>query len=534
MRATNLELHGIDAPLEDEILLTAGRFEAIFEPTRAYLRRVRIDGVEVVRLVYLHARAEDWSTVVPAVSDLKVKVGTDHFALTWIGRHRAGEINFEWLGSLTGSPNAITYRCEGQALSDFKTRRTGMCALLPNDSQGRPARVTHPDGSSTTVVLPQAVSPTEPLHGMGCVEIEAIRLTFQGAIFNVEDQRNWTDASYKCYSVWPAGKPNDRLAKGDAVSHTLIIEPTGVAPSKLAPGVIASGSRPLIGAEVSDDQADLAELTVDFLRVKLGDVSDRSRAVLEHARSRHLPLIVSAPEGASPVLRAGETLIAQGARDRPSTTNKVWLGADSFVEVNMSDGDARKFDGLEVAGTPQVHTFDERSIIENASALSDIVRSMNGFGPTASSSYFHANLGLNMRMRDGALDPRMRSLFGALWVLQSFAAVYRYGFCHLTIGSVDDVRHTPIAELIAELTRTERLQMAGVTDPAEMVVMYGEPTILGNLLRRPKRVHIDGRIGHVASLSPRGWVGRRFRSGDVMQPYEILRLDISAPRVITE
>ncbi len=124
-------------PLEDEILLRAGTFEAVFEPSRGYLREVRIRGKVVVRNVYVHVRAPEWETIVPVVTMLDRRIGSNHFELTWKGVHRKGEVDFEWVGTLVGNPGGIFYKCAGEALRSFKTNRTSLCVLLPREFQGQ-------------------------------------------------------------------------------------------------------------------------------------------------------------------------------------------------------------------------------------------------------------------------------------------------------------------------------------------------------------------------------------------------------------
>ncbi|HLK13732.1 MAG TPA: hypothetical protein VKT78_02920, partial [Fimbriimonadaceae bacterium] len=354
MTDPNLELHGIDAPLEAEIVLRAGPFEAIFEPTRAYLRRVRIHGVESVRVVYLHARAPDWSTVVPAVSNLESSIGQDRFELTWTGLHRKGEINFEWKGTLTGTAEGITYRCEGVALSEFKTNRTGMCALIPREFQGLPATIRHPDETESAITMPTTVSPTEPVRLARSIELGGVKLTFEGDVYGAEDQRNWSDASFKAYSMRGRGGAAYTLMKGEKLTHSLRIEASKTeAPG---PAAVSKAGSPLLGARLDNDHDDIGNLPVDFFRVELPAGEDEARHLLDHARGSGRPLQIVAPHGGkAPDTRDHETLILMNAKERPSSSTSAWLGAGAFSEFNMGRHEAKGFDGLEVTVTPQVH-----------------------------------------------------------------------------------------------------------------------------------------------------------------------------------
>ncbi len=87
---------------------------------------------------------------------------------------------------------------------DFATNRTGLVVLHPPRLAGRPLRVTHSDGSTEESSFPATISPHQPvldiselswLHGGTEVSV-----SFEGDVFEMEDQRNWSDASFKTYS----------------------------------------------------------------------------------------------------------------------------------------------------------------------------------------------------------------------------------------------------------------------------------------------------------------------------------------------
>jgi len=61
--------------------------------------------------------------------------------------------------------------------------------------------VYHPDGTATIFAFPQVISPSQPFLNIKGMQwkidenFEAL-LRFEGDIFETEDQRNWTDASF--------------------------------------------------------------------------------------------------------------------------------------------------------------------------------------------------------------------------------------------------------------------------------------------------------------------------------------------------
>ena len=523
MTVTNRELHGVDAPLDEEVVLRAGPFEAIFEPARAYLRRVRINGVELVRNVYLHARGADWETVLPTVSNIESKIWADHFELTWHAVHRHSGIDFEWMGTLTGSPSGIYYRCDGLAVHEFKTNRTGLCVLIPREFRGQTADVEHPDGSHSSVVLPTTIAPVEPLREMQTVAVGPIKLTFEGDKFEAEDQRNWTDASFKAYQLRGRREPAYTLQQGEKVMHAVRIEATGSPVLRQLVTAPLPG-RVLLGATLANDRDDLSGLPVDFLRVEVPRDDDVGRHLIDHARSAGIALQLVTPRGAVAPTPAGkDTLIEERATPPPQGLSSIWLGAGSFDGFNMGRHEAVGFGGVEVSVTPQIHTFDERSILENAATLADVLGSLSAIAPGA-------KFGLNIHLKGDGPDPRLQSLFGALWILRSYAAASEFGAAHLTFGSTAEMSHPALSALLRQLTVKHHYETAWSPSNAEVVVLAssseGEYSYLvGNLLRSPRPIMFGSGGTNVQELTPTGWsVNAGFKSGGSMAPYEIIAL----------
>ncbi len=95
---------------------------------------------------------------------------------------------------------------------DFVTNRCGFTILHPIlGLAGRPVEVEHVDGSIEHAVLPDLIDPAQPFKDMRAITHEVapgIRATcrMEGDAFEMEDQRNWSDASYKTY-VRPLALP---------------------------------------------------------------------------------------------------------------------------------------------------------------------------------------------------------------------------------------------------------------------------------------------------------------------------------------
>src|SRR5205823_3668022 len=112
-----------------------------------------------------------------------------------------------------GADGSLDCRMDGVAETDFDYNRIGFCVLHPREHAGRRYRARTPDGEETGT-LPDTIGPQRFEHGKlwplfpsyDRLELEVAnglwaRFEFEGDLFEMEDQRNWTDASFKTYST---------------------------------------------------------------------------------------------------------------------------------------------------------------------------------------------------------------------------------------------------------------------------------------------------------------------------------------------
>jgi hypothetical protein len=87
----------------------------------------------------------------------------------------------------------------------FRGNRIGLVVLHDPSIAGEAVTITSPDGAKTASEFPLHIQPHQPfmnIAGMRWTQHGAVvDMQFTGDIFETEDQRNWTDASYKTYST---------------------------------------------------------------------------------------------------------------------------------------------------------------------------------------------------------------------------------------------------------------------------------------------------------------------------------------------
>jgi hypothetical protein len=196
------------------------------------LRHVRLGDREILRRIYVAVRDAQWATIPIRISHLKIEEPPGGFLVTFDASHREGPIDFAWSASLRGDGAGVTFRMEGEARRSFSRNRIGICVLHPiEECAGRPCRIEQDSGVVQEGVFPRQISPHQPFFDIRAISHEAApglraRVSFEGDVFEMEDQRNWSDASYKTYST-PLRLPRPvEIAAGTTIVQqvTLAIE----------------------------------------------------------------------------------------------------------------------------------------------------------------------------------------------------------------------------------------------------------------------------------------------------------------------
>src|SRR6202042_3415275 len=197
----------------ERIILKAGALTADF--IAGNLRTMRYEGHEVLRAIAYVVRDSDWGTYNPEISDYRLDQSKDAFAVTYNGRCTSANPpqSLHYQARITGnSQGNLLFEVVAEPLTPFLTARCGFAILHPIDGiAGQPAIVEHVDGSQEHAAFPDLISPAQPFKDIRAIQHHVTpaitaRCRMNGDIFEMEDQRNWSDASYKTY-VRPLSLP---------------------------------------------------------------------------------------------------------------------------------------------------------------------------------------------------------------------------------------------------------------------------------------------------------------------------------------
>jgi hypothetical protein len=493
-------LRGTDQIPEEVVVVRAGTLSAEF--TAGELRHLRVGDVEVVRRIVVAVRDQAWDTLPPVLSDVRIRQDSGAFEIALTARYEAGALCYIWEGLIRGAADgSCSFSMDGRAVTSFPYRRIGICVLLPPEEDAGRRYAASLTGNQFSAELPALVAPPGPSAGVDVPLVPAFDrititgrrattdLSFTGDQFEIEDQRNWTDDSFKAYSRFPpVGDAPEQMTAGTLLQQTVSISTTarGRQPSpkprpaaQLTIGDATTARMPDVGLVHADQSPPpareaaglLARMAPAHLRVDVHLDSDGWSSRLESAKRQAealdcpLELAVFLPERAPADFdRLAAALTKTSVRrvlvyrtDAESTPGadvavmrKVLTGLASqtpfgggtdlyFAQLNRTRPDTVSMDAISFPITPQVHAADEESIIESADGVRAVVRTAHDF--CAGRPILVSPISLRPRYNPDApdepaesatglpdnVDARQMSIFGACWALVTMKALAEEG-----------------------------------------------------------------------------------------------------------
>ena len=185
-------------------VLVAGPLSAELE--NGQLRYIRFDGVEVLRAIAYLVRDENWGTFTPALDKLKIDEHSGGFTVTYRATCQDAKRTLIYEARINGrTDGSLAFEVIAEPVTDVETNRTGFVVLHPvKGVAGFPLKVLHVDGREVTSKFPATVDPDCPFRNIRALSHEVTpgvwaTCTMEGDTFEMEDHRNWSDASFKTY-----------------------------------------------------------------------------------------------------------------------------------------------------------------------------------------------------------------------------------------------------------------------------------------------------------------------------------------------
>ncbi len=436
-----IKLYGTDVPDGKRRILEAGPITAMLD--NGGLRYIRYRGTEVLRGISYLLRDKNWGTYGPVIEDLKIRQGTDGFTVSYVATAKDKEQGMRYAARIEAKANGtVLFQVTATPLTDFVTNRSGFVVLHPLVGVvAEPVEIVHTNGKKKKSRFPKFISPGQPVFEIrslkhGVMPGVTATVLMEGNKFEMEDHRNWMDASYKTYvcsllDPWPY-----TLAKGESFTQSITLTIEGKPAARKASrsgGTISvdtgkpKGQIPYIGAGIPMDEAkaalDKADLIAAMSPAHLicqidGRASGQAEAAAAFRALREkigipmaleivLPAKAAAADEFNAIasqLRAADfrpdTIIISQAHDLKSfqpNTPRPWgpsyeemaaavradfpdvpLGGGMlsyFTELNRKPAPKGVFDFVTHTVCPIVHAADDLSVMETLESLPSIIAS---------------------------------------------------------------------------------------------------------------------------------------------------------------
>lgn len=428
MSQDRLRLWGRDEQPEPLPMLTAGALRAKLDGPD--LRWISLNDTELARRIYVAVRDPNWGTVKPTSVRTEVERHADSVTVRIQAVHREGPIWFEWTGiSTIHASGPVRYEITGEHRNDYEYARIGLnIHHTPAVTAGASYRATGPHGETTGILpLPLTIGPQRvsegsvvplfpPMSDMETVCRKAhLAFGFEGSLFEMEDQRNWTDNSFKTYGS-PQTPGTQRARRGERLHQSIELRVLGSTARRVpeqGPTNIRITVGPRTGTKVpsvglsmnseghapTPDQVDLLRMLGPcHLRASIHPASPNSDLQATSRLSGALDcslepaiamkssgdltrtdfsgkLSVLTPEDRVLVTQTTPEVVDQTAVDEVrkaagSPAGTLFVGGTNghFVDLNRDPQEAPSLDAVVYPICPQIHASDEASLMEGLEA----------------------------------------------------------------------------------------------------------------------------------------------------------------------
>ena len=486
-------MFGTDEALPSELRLQAGALSMRLVGTR--LMSISCGQHEVWHGVAFVFRDADWGTPEPVVEQLVHEPLAGGFRVTVLAHVPVTpriDLRITIEAAATGR---LRYEGRATASGDIDTNRTGLCLMIPLAVIGQGVEVLHDDGRLSRSTFPRQIAPWPPFMAVRAIRHEVAvgawaSAQLVGEVFELEDQRNNADASFKVYSRSNFMPRPYRLRAGQTVCQAVELQVTDPAALALVKPVakraavqaIRPGRQDIglglgLGIEPTDAAQAVAlapwlrQLAPRFLHLRLAAADSAAadwhgiRCLLDAAGARLRLDLLRMPEGGAQQAFAplAMALAAAGIAPAsvtpfPSTPPAVDAARQAFPGSAIGGGtpyfftqlnrleDLGSVDHLRFSTSALVHGADDESVMAGLHSLPWMMETLasrypgvpvqlgpSAIGASASPLGAQPDSDASRRLALARHDPRSRALFGAAWLLGYVASCITAGVDGLSL-----------------------------------------------------------------------------------------------------
>ncbi len=222
-----------DAQLPKARILRAGAISCMYE--NGNIRYIKLGDIEILSKVYGAVRDENWGTVPCRITEEKITKTEEGFIINYTAHYVQNELDYKADYSIEGKAgNSIVFTMHGKANATFKANRIGICVHHPiKECKEKTVIITKQDGMFYRSAFPKLISSETIFKQIKKMQWETknnltIHLLFEGAVFETEDQRNWSDSSYKTYTPPLTFPTTTELVIGETLLQTFTLRLSGI------------------------------------------------------------------------------------------------------------------------------------------------------------------------------------------------------------------------------------------------------------------------------------------------------------------
>ena len=381
----------------DTTRVTHGGFT--LDLAREAIRNIRFEGVQLIDLLYTAIRPLDWSTLKADEYSADVQIIGNDCVIT-VNEVFAGALSAQAKITLSSS-NTFSVGYELKGLTEYQVSRWGVCFCLNTADWMRSSVVS----SGNTYSLAQDISPQRVVDGVIqglfpasdemhflAPDKRSLKVVSTGKVMEAEDQRNWTDNTYKIYSG-SLSEPFPFLTSAGSIWKQSVNFEVGVPESVTTDAtkilVKEIEALPSIGLQFNHDSLltpdDLEKafilLEIDHLRINEETLTSQKIAttaasglILEAAllssskgddlKEEVLRLSERVPAGSRLLVqREGRQVVDAADLPKNSSLNSYIPGSDAFL-VDLQNDQYNFGNSVSYSMAPTVHSFDTETIFK--------------------------------------------------------------------------------------------------------------------------------------------------------------------------
>lgn len=436
---------------------------------KAAIRNITYQGCQIIDLLYTAIRPWDWSTLDPDEHNEVIEKSADNCLITITDKYANKLLSITKLNLQAGGKFHISY--ELQAAVQYEINRWGVCFCLNTaDWMGASVHSSKSDYTLLSEIEPQRVAdgviqglfPAADEFHFVAKDQRSIRVKSIGKVLEAEDQRNWTDNTYKIYSGSLAEARPFKIESSNIWKQQVEFEVSAAGTTTIDPAQInvqEISALPRIGVQfnvdsiLAQDELDRALTILDIDHLRINEESLTGQKIATTSKSGLLleAALLSSNQGEdlhreiehlSSRVPAGSRLLIQRdgrklveAKDLPANVslNSYIPGSDAYL-VDLHRDQLDFGNNVSYSMVPTVHSIDSESIFKTLYTQQESIEYVKkniapqvSISPITLSTRGNPETGHSRQQRINFANPaialQIRGIEAAAWTLGSIFAL---------------------------------------------------------------------------------------------------------------